>query len=76
MNFLYQALEQQLTEQIESGQLPLGSRLPSVRSLCKEQGLSKSTVLTAYARLEAAGLVNAPTQIRVLCLLPAAKRGG
>lgn len=59
MRFLYQQLEQQLTEQIESGQLALGSRLPSVRRLCHEQGLSKSTVLTAYARLEAAGLISA-----------------
>lgn len=59
MRFLYQQLEQQLTEQIESGQLALGSRLPSVRQLCSEQGLSKSTVLTAYARLEAAGLISA-----------------
>ncbi|GGK75847.1 aminotransferase-like domain-containing protein [Amphritea balenae] len=71
MNFLYQALEQQLTKQIESGQLPLGSRLPSVRSLCKEQSLSKSTVLTAYARLEAAGLVNArPKSGYFVCYQP------
>ena len=59
MAFLYQALENQLKQQIESGQLAFGSRLPSVRSLCFEQGLSKSTVLNAYARLEAAGLISA-----------------
>lgn len=59
MAFLYEQLEQQLREQIESGQLAYGSRLPSVREVCAEQGLSKSTVLNAYARLEAAGLIRA-----------------
>ncbi|WP_271273606.1 aminotransferase-like domain-containing protein [Aliamphritea hakodatensis] len=57
--FLYQVLEQQIREQIESGQLAFGSRLPSVRALCQEQDLSKATVLNAYARLEAAGLIEA-----------------
>ncbi|WP_261844316.1 aminotransferase-like domain-containing protein [Aliamphritea ceti] len=57
--FLYQVLEQQIREQIESGQLSFGSRLPSVRALCQEQDLSKATVLNAYARLEAAGLIEA-----------------
>ncbi|MEH6578281.1 MAG: PLP-dependent aminotransferase family protein [Amphritea sp.] len=59
MPFLYEQLEQQLHQQIESGQLAHGSRLPSVRVLCAEHQLSKSTVLTAYARLEAAGLIEA-----------------
>ena len=57
--FLYQLLEQQIRDQIESGQLAYGSRLPSVRALCQEQDLSKATVLNAYARLEAAGLIEA-----------------
>jgi len=59
MAFLYQQLEQQLREQIESGQLAFGSKLPSVRVICHDQGLSKATVLNAYARLEAAGLIRA-----------------
>lgn len=59
MTFLYEELEQRLRAQIVSGQLADGSRLPSVRVMCAEHQLSKSTVLTAYARLEAAGLIEA-----------------
>jgi DNA-binding transcriptional MocR family regulator len=56
---LYQQLEQQLREDIRSGQLAVGERLPSVRRICQQLQLSKSTVLTAYARLEAEGLIHA-----------------
>ncbi|MCJ8340024.1 MAG: PLP-dependent aminotransferase family protein [Pseudomonadales bacterium] len=57
--YLYYQLEQQLRQQISSGQFACFSKLPSVRELCRQSKLSKSTVLAAYARLEADGLIQA-----------------
>ena len=57
--YLYHQLERQLRQQISSGQYACSSKLPSVRELCRQSKLSKSTVLTAYARLEADGLIEA-----------------
>ncbi|MFC6672790.1 GntR family transcriptional regulator [Marinobacterium aestuariivivens] len=37
----------------------LGERLPSIRTLCEQQGVSKATVQHALQRLEAQGLVEA-----------------
>jgi len=55
----YQQLEQALSEEIRLGQRAPGERLPSIRQLSRERKLSKSTVLTAYSRLEADGLIEA-----------------
>ncbi|HEX5060976.1 MAG TPA: PLP-dependent aminotransferase family protein, partial [Kofleriaceae bacterium] len=44
---------------IESGALPAGSRLPPVRALEKQLGLSKNTAQAAYDELVARGLVEA-----------------
>jgi len=57
--YLYLALEQSFREEIESGQLAAGERMPSIRELCTARSISKSTVLTAYSRLEAEGLIEA-----------------
>lgn len=57
--YAYQQLAQWLHQQIDSGQLSPGSRLPSIRSLCRDRQLSKSTVLSAYDRLEAEGVIEA-----------------
>ncbi len=56
---LYQQLERDFHQQIDSGQLSPGERMPSVRELCRAKGVSKSTVLAAYAHLEAQGLIEA-----------------
>ena len=45
--------------EIESGSLPAGSRLPPVRALEKQLGLSKNTAQAAYDELVARGLVEA-----------------
>jgi 2-aminoadipate transaminase len=45
--------------EIESGALPAGSRLPPVRALEKQLGLSKNTAQSAYDELVARGLVEA-----------------
>ncbi len=58
-NYLYARLEQSLRDEIATGQRAVGDRLPSIREMCALSGLSKSTVLTAYARLEAEDLIQA-----------------
>jgi 2-aminoadipate transaminase len=45
--------------EIERGSLPAGSRLPPVRALEKQLGLSKNTAQAAYDELVARGLVEA-----------------
>ncbi|MCV6590427.1 MAG: PLP-dependent aminotransferase family protein [Marinobacterium sp.] len=57
--FLYLQLEQEFSAAIQAGRWQAGDRLPSVRALCRERELSKATVLHAYNRLEARGLVEA-----------------
>ncbi len=58
-DFLYRQLVRELTEEIRSQRRPVGSRMPSIRSLCQTRGVAKSTVLAAYDRLEANGLISA-----------------
>jgi GntR family transcriptional regulator len=53
----YEQVRRQLAEQIESGALADGSRLPPVRRLAEELGLAVNTVARTYRELEAAGLV-------------------
>jgi DNA-binding transcriptional MocR family regulator len=52
-------LFEQLSGLIESGQLPTGARLPSVRKLAGRAGVSPYTVTIAFERLLARGLVEA-----------------
>ncbi|RDE22680.1 PLP-dependent aminotransferase family protein [Motiliproteus coralliicola] len=58
-DFLYRQLVRELTEEIRTERRPVGSKMPSIRTLSQQRGLSKSTVLTAYDRLEADGLISA-----------------
>ena len=46
-----------VTDAIESGRLPPGSRLPSIRSQAQESGVSTFTVVEAYDRLVAQGRI-------------------
>jgi len=54
---LYAQIADQLTEQIRSGRLSPGARLPSEHALMAEYGVSRVTVREALKRLEAQGLV-------------------
>jgi DNA-binding transcriptional regulator YhcF (GntR family) len=54
---LYRQLIGWLREAIRSGKIPPGSLLPSTRALARHLGISRNTVLDAYAGLEEAALV-------------------
>lgn len=58
----YEQFARLLEEQIRSGTFPLGSRLPSIREAIVQHGVSFSTVLQAYRRLEDRGVIEARPQ--------------
>lgn len=53
----YQQICDQVAARIESGELAVGARLPSVRGLAAELRIAPGTVAKAYTQLEIAGLV-------------------
>lgn len=59
MEYRYQQLESWLLQGIREQRWRLGERLPSIRTLCQTQGVSKATVQHALQRLEAQGLIEA-----------------
>jgi DNA-binding GntR family transcriptional regulator len=56
---LHRQLYEGLRGEILSGRLPAGSRLPSVRSLVREFGISRNTVTGALSQLSAEGYLEA-----------------
>ena len=56
---LYRQIEAHLRRTIASGALPPGARLPATRALARDLGVNRLTVETAYAELEADGLLAA-----------------
>jgi len=54
---LYKQLYAQLKDQIESGGIANGARLPATRELAGQLGLNRTTVSAAYALLEYEGLI-------------------
>lgn len=54
---LVEQLEAELVGRIEAHMLRPGSRLPSVRKMAESAGLSRYTVIEAYERLQARGLI-------------------
>jgi DNA-binding transcriptional MocR family regulator len=55
----YEKLADNLAQRIRAGSLKANDRLPSVRELKSQMGISASTVFSAYYLLEAQGLVEA-----------------
>ncbi|MFY1676250.1 MULTISPECIES: GntR family transcriptional regulator [unclassified Streptomyces] len=53
----YEQVRAQISEQVRSGALPIGHRLPTVRGLAGSLGLAANTVAKAYRALEADGVV-------------------
>lgn len=54
---LAESIVESLREEIASGERPEGSRLPSIRKASVDYGVSKNTIVEAYDRLVAAGLI-------------------
>ena len=59
VDFLYSSLADDLESQISAGVYRTGERLPSIRNLRRERGVSISTVSQALLELERRGLVEA-----------------
>lgn len=59
---LYDHVAGQIVQLIDGGTLRPGERIPSVRTLSRQQGVSVSTVLQAYRLLEDRGLIEARPQ--------------
>jgi DNA-binding transcriptional regulator YhcF (GntR family) len=53
----FEQVRRQVAEQAESGVLPAGHRLPTVRRLAEDLGLAVNTVARAYRELEQDGVV-------------------
>ena len=56
---LYERLAEHLRQQIQRGVLPAGERMPSLRSVGREQRVSLATAVEAYTQLEREGLIEA-----------------
>jgi DNA-binding transcriptional MocR family regulator len=59
---LYMRIFHRIAKMIEQGALRPGDRVPSVRRLSRQEGVSISTVLQAYMQLEAQGHIDARPQ--------------
>src|SRR5262245_13083266 len=55
---LYSQLLEALESAIESGDLAIGTRLPSERAMADKLKVSRTTVMSAYRELEARGLIH------------------
>jgi DNA-binding transcriptional MocR family regulator len=54
---IYQQVAGQIKEMIGGGALPAGARLPTIRRLAEQLGVTRLTVQTAYAELQSGGWV-------------------
>ena len=59
---LYRQIYERMREDILAGRLSHGDRLPSIRQMTRDSGVSRTTVETAYEQLCADGLVNCVPQ--------------
>jgi DNA-binding transcriptional regulator YhcF (GntR family) len=53
----YEQIRAQIAAMIETGALPAGEQLPTIRQLAADLGLAANTVARAYRELEAEGMV-------------------
>ena len=56
---IYKQISGQVIEHIEEGELPRGSRLPTVRDLAEQLSVTRVTVHNAYSDLQAEGWIEA-----------------
>src|SRR6201997_2686108 len=70
---LYVKIAETFTRQVATGVLRPGDRVPSLRKLSREQGVSLSTALQAYVWLENRGYLEARPQSGFYIRTPFAK---
>src|SRR5246127_2662762 len=70
---LYVSIAETFTRQVATGVLRPGDRVPSLRKLSREQGVSLSTALQAYVWLENRGYLEARPQSGFYIRTPFAK---
>lgn len=58
-DFIYERIGKAIELQILKGILKVGDKIPSLRTICREYGVSQSTVLQAYYLLESKALIQA-----------------
>lgn len=56
-NLLYLRVAESLEKQIRKGTYPTGSKMPGLRTLCAERGISLGTATMAYLELESRSLI-------------------
>lgn len=61
-DYLYLRIAKTLERQILTGVLQPGDKLPSIRSICTEHGVSMSTALQAYLEMEKKALIESKPQ--------------
>lgn len=54
---IYQQLVDQISKKVQSGELPAGKKLPTVRELADQTGTARGTVKHAYEQLERRGVI-------------------
>jgi DNA-binding transcriptional MocR family regulator len=59
---LYRKIAKNIEEQIHTDVLKIGDKLPSIRMVCRQQGVSMSTVQLAYLELESKSLIESRPQ--------------
>lgn len=72
--FLYLQIANRIEKQILDEVLKTGEKLPSVRMVCREQGLSMSTVTQAYYELESRSLIETRPRSGYYVSIPPKKR--
>jgi DNA-binding transcriptional MocR family regulator len=61
-DLLYLRIAKNIQSQITDGVLKIGDKLPSIRMVCREQGVSMSTASQAYLELERKSLIESRPQ--------------
>lgn len=70
---VYEQIARQIRECVASGELPAGTRLPTVRILASDLGVNLNTVARAYWLLEEEGFVSIRNRSGAEVLAPAIK---
>ncbi|HEY8396341.1 MAG TPA: PLP-dependent aminotransferase family protein [Flavihumibacter sp.] len=71
---LYLRIARNIEQQIRDGVWKVGDKLPSIRMICREQGVSMSTAIQAYLELERKALIESRPQSGFYVSQPPFKR--